>query len=189
MTNPSHKHASKSGWGGKREGAGRKPGPDASLSKVTTVVLTEDLINKLRELGGSKWVREQIQKYGKKADNAKAVPIAQQPPQTELSSLDLNRLLIRDSLSTLVCAAPDNSVLSSGIRQGDIIIVNSKLTPMPNNVVLVSFNSSYSLRRYKRNGEHITLEMDGLNGQSSVIPQDTQLSILGVVSYVIKNYL
>lgn len=54
MTNSSHKRAAKSGWGGKRAGAGRKPGPDASVSKVTTVVLTEDLIAKLRELGGSK---------------------------------------------------------------------------------------------------------------------------------------
>lgn len=64
MTNSSHKRAAKSGWGGKRAGAGRKPDPDASVSKVTTVVLTEDLIAKLRELGGSKWVREQIQKSG-----------------------------------------------------------------------------------------------------------------------------
>ena len=50
----------KQGWGGKRAGSGRKPGPYAGTSKVTTIVLTAALIEKLHKLGGSSWVREQI---------------------------------------------------------------------------------------------------------------------------------
>lgn len=34
----------KQGWGGKRAGSGRKPGPYAGTSKVTTIVLTAALI-------------------------------------------------------------------------------------------------------------------------------------------------
>lgn len=50
----------KQGWGGKRAGSGRKPGPYAGTSKVTTILLTTALIEKLHKLGGSSWVREQI---------------------------------------------------------------------------------------------------------------------------------
>ena len=42
----------KQGWGGKRAGSGRKPGPYAGTSKVTTIVLTAALIEKLHKLGG-----------------------------------------------------------------------------------------------------------------------------------------
>lgn len=50
----------KQGWGGKRADSGRKPGPYAGTSKVTTILLTTALIEKLHKLGGSSWVREQI---------------------------------------------------------------------------------------------------------------------------------
>ena len=42
----------KQGWGGKRAGSGRKPGPYAGTSKVTTIVLTAALIEKLHKLNG-----------------------------------------------------------------------------------------------------------------------------------------
>lgn len=49
-----------SNWGGKRAGAGRKPGPEYGNQKITTVVLTNDTIEEFRRLGGSAWLREQI---------------------------------------------------------------------------------------------------------------------------------
>mgnify|MGYP000036046501 FL=1 len=183
MTNSSHKRAAKSGWGGKRAGAGRKPGPDASVSKVTTVVLTEDLIAKLRELGGSKWVREQIQKSGtEKTSNPDS-----QPSFSENTSLDLNRLLIHDPLSSLICSAPDDSAFSSGIKHGDMLIVNSKVPPKESNVVLVRHNSSYSLRRFRTEGNAVTLSMDTPSGEVACSLADSECCILGVIQYVIKS--
>lgn len=49
-----------SNWGGKRAGAGRKPGPEYGNQKITTVVLTNDTIEEFRRLGGSAWLRKQI---------------------------------------------------------------------------------------------------------------------------------
>ena len=68
MTNSSHKRAAKSGWGGKRAGAGRKPGPDASVSKVTTVVLTEvslqnSVSSEVRNGFVSKYRRAELKKF------------------------------------------------------------------------------------------------------------------------------
>lgn len=50
----------KQGWGGKRAGSGRKPGPYAGTSKVTTIVLTAALIEKLHKLGGSSWSENKL---------------------------------------------------------------------------------------------------------------------------------
>ncbi len=183
MTNPSHKRAAKSGWGGKRAGAGRKPGPDASVSKVTTVVLTEDLIIKLRELGGSKWVREQIQKSGARRTGSSSLPLS----VAGNTVLDLNKFLIRDPLSTLICAAPDDSAYSSGIKTGDILIVNSLATPKNDSVVLVRYNTSYSLRKFKKDGDVTCLLADTLGDGHAQTPEESDCNILGVVQYVIKS--
>ena len=51
----------KQGWGGRRAGSGRKPGPYAGTSKVTTIVLTAALIEKLHKLGGEE-EEEEVQK-------------------------------------------------------------------------------------------------------------------------------
>lgn len=66
MKNENTVKTTKNGWGGKRAGSGRKPGPYAGAAKVTTVVLTAPLIAKLHKLGGSSWIREQIIKSSDK---------------------------------------------------------------------------------------------------------------------------
>lgn len=46
------------GWGGLRPNAGRKP--DTEEKKTVQIRLTVDQHRKLKELGGSKWISEQI---------------------------------------------------------------------------------------------------------------------------------
>lgn len=54
------KEASK--HGGAREGAGRKPKPEADALRVGSIRLTQALWDKLARLGGVAWVRERIDK-------------------------------------------------------------------------------------------------------------------------------
>lgn len=48
--------------GGAREGAGRKPTPEADALRVGSIRLTQAQWNKLERLGGVAWLREKIDK-------------------------------------------------------------------------------------------------------------------------------
>lgn len=50
----------KEGWGGSRPNAGRKP--DYECKKTVQIRLTAEQHEKLKKLGGSKWIAEQIEK-------------------------------------------------------------------------------------------------------------------------------
>lgn len=52
----------KSKRGGAREGAGRKPTPEADALKVGSIRLTLAQSDKLARLGGVAWLRERIDK-------------------------------------------------------------------------------------------------------------------------------
>ena len=47
-------------WGGRRLGAGRKPLVGESKTKYVAIRLTDAEAEKLKKLGGSKWIREQL---------------------------------------------------------------------------------------------------------------------------------
>ena len=48
--------------GGPREGAGRKPTPEAESMKVGSIRLTQAQWDKLARLGGAAWLRDRIDK-------------------------------------------------------------------------------------------------------------------------------
>ena len=48
--------------GGAREGAGRKPTPEAEALKVGSIRLTQAQWDKMARLGGAAWLRERIDK-------------------------------------------------------------------------------------------------------------------------------
>ena len=47
-------------WGGRRLGAGRKPLVGESKTKYVSIRLTDAEAEKLKKLGGSKWIRDQL---------------------------------------------------------------------------------------------------------------------------------
>ena len=50
----------KSTWGGKRPGAGRRPTYREKMGKQVLVKLTEEQLALYRKIGGADWVREQL---------------------------------------------------------------------------------------------------------------------------------
>ncbi len=194
----------KKGWGGRRAGAGRKPDPNAGRTKVTTVVLTEELISKLHDLGGSRWVREQI-KENWMARNLKATSTSEfykHEPDTdekkipymedgkETKSLNLSELLIKDPESTFFCVAPDESMGAAGIRKGDLLIVDSKTEPVTGCIVLVRYGDEVTIRRYLAFNSIVTLKSEPANGYTFPFKKDNPTwHLLGVVTSAVNNHL
>ena len=179
----------KNGWGGKRLGAGRKPGPNASHSKVTTVVLTKDLVAKLHRLGGSKWIRRQIQDCPEKT----AAQNSQETSGADLTSLEkffqlkngesenLSDVMIPNPDETLFFQAADNLMQQSGIEKGDLIIVDRSQIAL-DSLVVVHNADGYSIRR-------LVKSIDKYDANPGLyIDQASKWRIVGRIIYVIKQY-
>lgn len=167
----------KQGWGGKRAGSGRKPGPYAGTSKVTTIVLTAALIEKLHKLGGSSWVREQIIKS--KDD---LLPAEKPESLASLTSIGsyfnsteedpLSACLVRNPEETVFCIAEDDTMKDSGIDFGDLLIVDRSADPQNGSMVVVhtadgySSESFYPLPKFHRVNRIYSLALTAIGGCS-----------------------
>lgn len=163
----------KQGWGGKRAGSGRKPGPYAGTSKVTTIVLTAALIEKLHKLGGSSWVREQIIKS--KDD---LLPAEKPESLASLTSIGsyfnsteedpLSACLVRNPEETVFCIAEDDTMKDSGIDFGDLLIVDRSADPQLWCILLtvIPSESFYPLPKFHRVNRIYSLALTAIGGCS-----------------------
>lgn len=177
----------KNGWGGKRAGSGRKPGPYAGSSKVTTVVLTEELIDKLHKLGGSSWIREQIIKS---QDDQR--PEDKPESLASLTSIGnyfnsgsedpISSCLVKNPEETVFCIADDDEMKSQGIETGDLLIVDRSAVPQDGSMVVVHTAEGYSIRKFLKDKEipH--------NDPNLFVTDHSNWRILGVIVYVVKHY-
>lgn len=178
----------KNTWGGRREGAGRKPGPNSKISKVTTVVLTKDLVSKLHRLGGSKWVRQQIEQSPEKFKGSHANSVADLTSLEDFFRLkngqsdNLSDVMIPNPDTTVFFQAADDLMQSSGIEKGDLLIVDRDETPALDSLVIVHGADGYSIRRYIKN-----ISKDAIN-PSLYLDENSGWRILGRIAYVIKQF-
>ena len=176
----------KQGWGGRRAGSGRKPGPYAGTSKVTTIVLTASLIEKLHKLGGSSWVREQIIK-----SNDDLLPVEKPESIASLTSIgsyfnstdqeSLSSCLVKNPEETVFCIAEDDTMKASGIDGGDLLIVDRSADPQNGSMVVVHTADGYSIRKFLPASEVPQGE------PNLFVSPHSNWRLLGVIVYVVKN--
>ncbi len=193
-------------WGGKRAGAGRRRSLTPRLSKVTTVVLTDELVERLHELGGSKWVRQQIANTSKKPRRVRKTPVATMTSLEDFFEMDadgegsLTEVIIKNPESTVFCKAMDDHMNSEGIEKGDLLVVDRQIDPPDNALVVVHCADGYSIRKFSGRLQNGVLqangsnEVNGSNGSSKgsgtnsgYVTSNSKWRLLGVISYVIKQ--
>lgn len=177
----------KQGWGGKRAGSGRKPGPYAGSSKVTTVVLTAALIDKLHKLGGSSWVREQIIKseedlHPEEKPESLASLTSIGSYFNSASEDPLSTCLVKNPEETVFCIADDDEMKGVGIETGDLLIVDRSAEPQSGSMVVVHTAEGYSIRKFLPEGE---IPEDDPN---LFVSPESNWRLLGVIVYVVKHY-
>lgn len=175
----------KNGWGGKRSGSGRKPGPYAGSAKVTTVVLTAPLIDKLHKLGGSSWVREQIIKTNEDASSPKPESVVSLTSVRRFFNSDteirLSDCLVKNPEKTAYCLAEDNELKDKGIEAGDLLIVDRSLKPKAGDMVVVHTADGYSVRQFS-DSDKIAPEDCNL-----FVQPNSEWRILGIIVFVVKQ--
>lgn len=110
-------------------------------------------------------------------------------PAADWSSvtLDLNRYLIQNPAATFFIYASDDYMNTSGIFDGDLLIIDRSIPSKHQSIVLASVNNDIIIRcLFRKNGKTFLMTNNPLYSPTELI-EDMDVSILGVLNYVIHN--
>ena len=100
-------------------------------------------------------------------------------------NLDLNRYLIEHPTSTFFMRVRGNSMIGSGIHEGDLLIVDRALTAQDKKVIIAIWNGEFSVKMLRRKESRFFLESTAAGYPTWEITPDSDFQVWGVVTNVI----
>ena len=102
-------------------------------------------------------------------------------------TLDLNDYLIKHPAATFYVYAKGNSMIGSGIHDGDLMIVDRSLNPNSNNIVVAIINGEFTVKKIKKIKNKVYLQPNNNLYEPIEITSDMDFSIWGIVTHVIHK--
>lgn len=106
-------------------------------------------------------------------------------------SLDFNKELISHPAATFYAKVTGESMITAGINDGDIVVIDRALDPKHNDIVVAFINGEFTMKyldlTFRDCGE-IWLRPGNPAYPSFCITEGDQFTIWGVVAKVIKNF-
>ncbi|MBP2437889.1 LexA family protein [Microbacterium amylolyticum] len=118
-----------------------------------------------------------------------SVPAGFPSPSQDYASdeLDLNERLIRDRVSTFVWKAAGHSMTEAGLHDGDLLLVDRGVDPVPGHIVVAVVDGEYTVKRLDLVGKRLVLRAEA-PGYRDIIPGElSETSIWGVVTWVLHQ--
>jgi len=103
--------------------------------------------------------------------------------------LDLNKYLIKNPASTFFARVSGDSMIGSGIYDGDILIIDKSIQPNANSIVVCAIDGEFTIKRIKKIDKNtIYLMPDNPDFPPIKVSRDNDLIIWGVVIYSIHKH-
>ena len=113
-----------------------------------------------------------------------SVPAGYPSPLDEQAKelVDINSHLIRNEIATYIFRVQGNAMIDAGIFDGDVLVVDRSIEPKHNDIVLVTLNNEFLVKRlYKRAGV-VRLASENPIYPPLVIKERDDFAIWGVVT-------
>ncbi|WP_417532540.1 translesion error-prone DNA polymerase V autoproteolytic subunit [Marinobacterium stanieri] len=101
-------------------------------------------------------------------------------------TLDLNDLCIHHPAATYFVRAEGDSMIEVGIFSGDILVVDSSLSPRHGDIVIASLNGEFTVKQLELK-PHTRLLPRNPAYRPIRLPEDCELDVFGVVTNVIHS--
>lgn len=111
-----------------------------------------------------------------------AAPVEEQAEEM----LTLDGYMIKDKSSTFLLRVKGESMINAGIYEGDIVIVDRKKSPKPNDIVVGVLDGEFTLKRLKRDKGKFYLQAE--NPDYPDMYAMDELKVAGVVQGVLRKY-
>lgn len=101
-------------------------------------------------------------------------------------TLDLNELCIRHPAATYFVRAEGDSMIEAGIFSGDILVVDTSLSPRHGDIVIASLNGEFTVKQLELKPRPRLLPRNP--AYSPVyLPEDCDLDLFGIVTNVVHS--
>jgi DNA polymerase V len=99
--------------------------------------------------------------------------------------LDLNELLIRHPAATFFVRVTGDSMVGTGIRAGDILIIDRAVEPGHNRVVVAVIDGAFTVKRLQMSKNKLLLVAENPAYPDLEITEQMDFQVWGVATYVI----
>ena len=103
------------------------------------------------------------------------------------SSLDLNQHLIKHPSATFYVYARGDSMVSAGIADGDMLIVDRSLEATNDSIVVAIINGEFTVKSISKVNEHLYLMPHNTSYNPIEITEEMDFEIWGVVTHSIHS--
>jgi DNA polymerase V len=103
------------------------------------------------------------------------------------SSLDLNEHLVSNPAATFFVRVQGNSMKDAGIVDGDTLIVDRSVAPKDRQIVIAMLDGEFTVKRLRERGKRVFLQAENAEFAPIEISDNQELTIWGVVTFVIHR--
>ena len=96
--------------------------------------------------------------------------------------VDINSYLIHNEIATYIFRVKGNAMTDAGIFDGDVLIVDRSIEPKHNDIVLVTLNNEFIVKRLYQRAGLIKLVSDNPIYPALVIKEGDDFAVWGVVT-------
>lgn len=102
--------------------------------------------------------------------------------------LSLDKELIRNRSATFFARVTGDSMINSGIYDGDLVIVDKALEPKADSVLLCVMDGDFTLKKVRKIGKDMYMMPENPDFAPLKISEDNDFRVWGVVTYSIKKH-
>ncbi len=103
-------------------------------------------------------------------------------------TLDLNKLCVKDKVSTFFARASGESMIGAGIFDGDVMVIDKSIEAKSNDIIIAFLDGEFTVKRLLINPDKtVTLLPKNINYKPIEVPLESDFLIWGVVTFVIHK--
>lgn len=101
-------------------------------------------------------------------------------------SIDLNRELINHPASTFCAKVTGNSMIDSGISDGDLLIIDKSLDPHDGSIAVCFVDGEFTLKTISIRKDGVFLVPSNPKFREIKVNEESNFQVWGIVTYVVK---
>ena len=102
-------------------------------------------------------------------------------------AIDLNHELINNPAATFCARVIGDSMVDSGIMEGDMLIIDRSLEPHDGDIAVCFLDGDFTVKRIIINQDEVSLAPANRKYPIIKVPKESNFIIWGVVSHIIKK--
>ncbi len=103
--------------------------------------------------------------------------------------ISLDREIIKNEEATFYARVDGESMLGAGLNDGDLIVIDRSAEPKDGSIAVCFLDGEFTVKRLKLKNKEIYLMPENSKYSPIKIGEGNELSIWGVVTYVVKKMI